>query len=398
VIVGTAAALALTLTPVSAPATGLVPGPRVNLRDFIFNLGLLVPVGVGLRLRGWRLGPITAGVLALSGGIELLQLLLPLGRDASLLDVVANSSGAVIAAWAVPQIPRALAVSSIGARWFVAAGLLAWAVQAALTAWALQRDIPATAEYWGQWAHVFSATKPLTGVVTDFMVQGAVIADGPVPNTDALRAALVADTVTLYVAARDLGPSAGRAQIAAIAHGEGTHVAGFERYGCVIKFRVRVRGERVGLRAAGVVVPTSCRLQPGITVITGRAARDARTITVRWDQETRQATLQLAPSLGWRLLVPLSWSWRGGAWDVLGSVLWLALWGAPVAMWLQIAWPRNLPVAALFYVIGLLGGTAVVAVVSGLSVGTRGDIIGVALGWLIGGWLNARRVASWYLS
>jgi len=49
-------------------------------------------------------------------------------------------------------------------------------------------------------------------------------------------------------------------------------------------------------------------------------------------------------------------------------------------------------------VIGLLGGTAVVAVVSGLSVGTRGDIIGVALGWLIGGWLNARRVASWYLS
>ncbi len=379
------AALALTLTPSGATSAEPAPiGPTLDLRDFILNLGLLVPVGAGLRLRGWRPAAILGCVLALSGGIELLQLLLPIGRDASLPDVVANTAGAGTAAWVAPLIPRALRVSATAARWFAAAALLAWGAQAVLTAWALQRDVPATPQYYGQWAHVFANFVPLTGVVTEFTVQGRPVANDAVVHTDSLRAALTGDTVTLRVLVNDLGPAAGgRAQIAGVTNGAGDLVAGFERDGCRIRFRMRARGERLGLRRLSVVLPTSCGIESGVTVIEGRATRSSLAMTATWGGEERRATLALAPSLGWRLFVPSRW--RAGWWDVLGSIAWLALWGAPLALWLQTAWPppRNRARAALLYVAGLLGVAALVAGVSGLALGTPGDVAGIALGWWV---------------
>jgi hypothetical protein len=390
-LVGAAAALAITLVPIGEPfpGQGLVH-PTPDVRDFILNLALLAPVGAGLRLRGWRPGALLACVLALSGGIELLQLLLPIGRDASLVDIVANTAGAGVAAWVVPRISWGLGASAKEARWLAATALLAWGAQAVMTAWALQRDIPVAAQYYGQWAHVFGGMVPLAGVVTAFTIQGRPVPDDAVPNTDALRAALAHDdTVTLQVAATDLGPSVGRAQVAGVTNGAGDLLAGVERDGCRIRFRLRTRGERLGLRPLSVMLPTSCRLESGVTAIAGRATHASLAIAARWDGEVRQATLALAPSLGWRLFVPPRW--RGGGWDLLGSIAWLAVWGAPLALWLQAAWPRNLARAALLYVVGLLGGAALVAAASGLTVGTPGDVVGVALGWWLGG-LGGRRV------
>lgn len=394
-MVGTAGALALTLTPIgdSFAHQGFVD-QRLDLRDFILNLGLLAPVGAGLRLRGWRPGALLVSVLALSGGIELLQFLLPIGRDASLLDIVANTAGAGIAAWVVPRISRSLAASAAAARWLAVTVLLAWGAQAAVTAWALQRDIPVAAQYHGQWTHVFGGMVPLTGVVTAFAIQGHPVRDGAVPNTDTLRAALADEgTVTLQLAVRDLGPSVGRAQVAGVTNGAGDLVAGVERDGCRIRFRLRMRGERLGLGPLSVMLPTSCRVESGATTIAGRATHASLAIAAAWDGQVRRAMLRLAPSLGWRLFAPKRW--RGGAWDVLGSIAWLTVWGAPLALWLRAAWPppRNLARPALLYAIGLVGGTALVAMASGLAVGTPGDAVGIALGWWLGG-LAARRGRS----
>jgi len=343
---------------------------------------LLAPVGVGLRLRGWRPAAILGCVVALSGGIELLQLLLPIGRDASVLDVVANTVGAAIAAAVAPSISRALGVSTTQARWFAVAALAGWGAQAAMTAWALQRDVPATAQYYGQWAHVFTSTVPLTGVVTAFTIQDRPVSDDPVTHTDSLRATLAGDTVMLQLMVSDLGPARGRAQIAGVTDGEGNLVAGFERERCRVRFRMRTRGERLGLRALSVVVPTSCRLEAGVTGIEGRATRASLAMAASWTGAKRQATLALTPSLAWRLFVPSGWP--AGLWDVLGSIGWLALWGVPLAFLLRAAAPGRVARAALVYVIGLGGVVALVAVASGLAVVNPGDIIGMALGWLAG--------------
>ena len=394
-IIGAAAALAITLTP--SGATSLRPAAirsTLDLRDFILNLALLAPVGAGLRLRGWRPAAILGCVLALSAGIELLQFLLPIGRDASVLDVVANTAGAGMAAALTPGISRALSVSATGAGRLAAALLVGWGAQALMTAWALQRDVPATAQYYGQWAHVFNSTVPLTGVVKAFTIQGRLVPDDAVANTDSLRAALAADTVILQVAVDDLGPAAagGRAQIAGATNGEGDLVAGFERDACRIRFRMRTRGERLGLRPLSVVVPTSCRLEAGATTIDGRATRASLAMAASWNGEQRRATLALAPSLGWRLFVPLRW--RAGWWDLLGAIAWLMLWGTPLAFWLQTAWPQKLARAALVYVIGLFGVAALVALVQGLAVANPGDIVGIALGWLGGAAIRAAASVS----
>ena len=373
-----------TLAPVTAHPDAHQPiRLTLDLRDVILNLILFAPLGAGLRLSGWRLSQLLACAVGFSTSIELLQWLLPIGREASLLDIAANSAGAVGAAWLVSQVSRALVASETGARWLAAAALLAWCVQVGMTAWALQRDIPVTPQYYGQWSHVFGDTQRLVGVVTAFTVQGRPVPDDSVPDTEMLRAALAQDTVTVDVAVTDLGPSVARSQVAAVTNGQGDLVTGVERHGCRIRFRFRLRGERLGLRAPSVLVATSCHPEPGVTTIAGRATPSSLGVTAAWDGEQRHATLALAPSLGWRLFAPRRWS--GGAWDVLGSIGWLALWGAPFAFWLRAAWPRSLAAPALLYVVGLLGGAALVATASGLALGTPGDVVGVALGWWLGG-------------
>jgi len=398
VVVGAASALAITLAPSGDHSAAQELARQLDLRDFILNLGLLVPVGAGLGLRRWPLWAVLACALLLSGGIELLQLLLPIGRDANLLDIVANTAGAGMAAWVAPRIPQALGVSATTARWLVAGTLLAWCVQLVLTACALQRDMPVTPQYYGQWSHVFTNMVALAGEVTDFSIQGRPIPDDVLPDTDALRAALAAgDSVTVFVTVTDLGPSPGRAQVAGVSSDAGDLVTGVEREGCRIRFRWRTRGERLGLRPLSVTLPTSCDLESGVTTISGRASHASLAIAAAWGGEVRQATLALTPSLGWRLFVERGW--RGGAWDVVGSIVWLALWGAPLALWLQAAWPRNVVGSLLLYVVGLLGATFLVGLASGLAMGTPGDLVGAALGWWVGvgrGWkrpLGARPIS-----
>lgn len=71
---------------------------------FVLNVLLFVPVGalLTLALRGrWRAA---AGVaVALSAGIEVIQLLPALDRTAEWLDVVANGVGGLIGAWSLPR-------------------------------------------------------------------------------------------------------------------------------------------------------------------------------------------------------------------------------------------------------------------------------------------------------
>jgi hypothetical protein len=386
-------ALVVTLAPIhgASIARGHVRS-TLDLRDFILNLLLLAPVGAGLRWYGWRPSRILGLVAALSCGIELLQFALPIGRNASIADVVANTAGAGVAAWVAPRLTWALGASGIAARWLSATALAGWIAQASVTAWALQRDVPVAPEYWGQWAHVFGDTERLNGEVTAFTIQGHAVPDDSVPNTEVLRTVLAGDTVRVNVAVNDLEPSVGRAQIAAVTNGAGDLVAGFERHGCRIRFRVRLRGERLGLRPLSALVITSCQPEPGVTTIAGLATSSSLSVAAAWGSEVRHTTLALAPSLGWRLFVPRRWT--GGAWDLLGSIAWLSLWGTLVAFWLQGAWPRHLARTALVYAVGLLGSAALVAAVSGLTPGTPGDVVGVAIGWGLGGLAGRLRPAS----
>src|SRR5688572_20858857 len=73
----------------------LLCGER-GLADFISNVVLFGPFGAALALRGATLRQgVTAGIL-FTGGIELMQLELIPGRDATIGDIVANTIGSAV--------------------------------------------------------------------------------------------------------------------------------------------------------------------------------------------------------------------------------------------------------------------------------------------------------------
>lgn len=75
-------------TPWSCLACG-----DAGLTDVILNVLLFLPLGLLARAAGWPVGRTVLALLLLSVGIELAQAKLLIGRDASLGDVLANSSG-----------------------------------------------------------------------------------------------------------------------------------------------------------------------------------------------------------------------------------------------------------------------------------------------------------------
>ncbi|HET7241044.1 MAG TPA: VanZ family protein, partial [Gemmatimonadales bacterium] len=61
--------------------------------DVFLNLLLFVPLGAGLRLAGWRWRSVVLGAALVSFTVELLQYTVVTGRDASLSDLLTNTTG-----------------------------------------------------------------------------------------------------------------------------------------------------------------------------------------------------------------------------------------------------------------------------------------------------------------
>lgn len=139
---GLAAILAATLYPIPAATSIVSRTPLLCLvcgenggTDVILNLLLFMPFAIGLRLSGWSWGRVTVACATLSLGVELCQYLGIPGRDASLSDVLTNTTGGSVAAAAAPLLRVALAPGRRDARRLVHVGVTAWIAFAMLTAW-----------------------------------------------------------------------------------------------------------------------------------------------------------------------------------------------------------------------------------------------------------------------
>jgi glycopeptide antibiotics resistance protein len=96
---GNAAAAAAT------PLWCLVCGPRGEV-DVVLNLLLFVPFAVGLRLAGMPFRRIVAWAAGLTLAVETLQATVIPGRDASLSDLLTNTTGAMLGAALAPLLAR----------------------------------------------------------------------------------------------------------------------------------------------------------------------------------------------------------------------------------------------------------------------------------------------------
>lgn len=380
--VATALILAATLPPTREPVGELFQPCLLlcgdeGLSDFLVNIVLYLPLGVGLTLQRWRPRAVVLSAFLLSAAIEALQGVLP-GRDPSAGDVVANALGAAVGLWLVRTAPRWLRPSDRMA--MIASGLWAAVVVlvVAATAWLMVPSLP-HGDWYGQWMPRFGNYGIYGGRLASARLGPLRVPSWKHPEPDSVRALLLAGTpLEVRFAARP--PPSDQAPIFRFAAGgiQGVLMISAEHEDLRLSVRRRANDLRldapdVRLRGwlEGIASGDSVTIRMWITADGLCASLNGR----------RACGLAISPARGWAILY---WLPRApGGLQRAVDVLWIAVLFFPLGLWMRPrpAW-------------GLCAGAALAALIvvpalSGLQPSGFVEFIGAAVGLEAG--LLARR-------
>ncbi|MGH7680046.1 MAG: VanZ family protein [Gemmatimonadaceae bacterium] len=345
VAAGTLLIVVATLTPgtyiASSSRVCLVCGVQGGV-DVILNVLLFLPLGVGLSQLRLRVPAALALILGTTLSIELLQVLVIPGRDASLGDVVMNSVGGLLGLYAGRGASGALRPSQGAAAYLAVAWLALWlAVQAAI-GFTFTPIVPGP-PYYGQIARPASAARSeFPGRVLSANVGPETLSKGSLQNAAQVRAMLGRPEGSLSeVMVIPAGPSAGRAEIVVISGPEMEGVLSFEQVGRSLVFGQRTGAEVLRLR------PYEYRLSAAFDSI-AESSRDTLWLrgsytpsqvlvgaTSRGDDRERRFVPRL--SQGWIVLAPLPSYIDGDVLELAASAAFLILLVLPAGYWLMLA-------------------------------------------------------------
>jgi VanZ like protein len=314
----------------ATPLTCLVCG-ELGTVDVFLNVLLFVPLGLGLALVGfsWRRTLLLGA--ALSFGIELLQMKVVTGRDASLGDLVTNTLGAGLGAWLAVTGPRWLRPTLRTGRRLV----LGWSAFLALiylgTSLAFRPALPTGVPWWGQWAPDLGHLDRFPGKVLSVTAAGLPLPPGRALDQRQLEAAL--NTTTELTTTAVLGPATnGLAPIASIFDADRREVVLLGQDGTDLVWRVRMWSAKLGLRNPGVRLPGVLASGAGDTVTAmGRLRGPEFQISTVRGATARSWSLPFSPSWGWSLVLP--WPYTFGPEVRFLTTLWVAGLLIPLGLW-----------------------------------------------------------------
>lgn len=273
--------------------------------DFLLNILLFVPLGIGLRLAGfsWRRAIVLAALL--SCGVELLQMKVITGRDASLGDLIANTLGGALGAvagthWQLlirPKAPQAQRMALT-----LAITLLAIWVG---TAWALGPAFPRGARWYGAWAPELDNLETFPGRPLMVIAGGEpLLPGGPALDQQRLEDAVTARPSIAFRAILAEQPT-GMAPIGLIVDGWHRDVILIGQDRQDLAFQISMRASIVKLRTPTVNLRNGMAGQPGDTAEAEGALRDG-VFELRSQLHGRELTrrLPLSASWGWSLVTP----------------------------------------------------------------------------------------------
>lgn len=388
VLLGLAAIALLTLIPDpeqeelvrATPLACLVCGELGGV-DVTLNLLLFLPFGVGLGLLGLPWPGVAALALATSGVVELLQMKVVPGRDASLGDLVTNSAGALFGAALARRagtllLPTPRAAARLATAW----GLL-WLAAAALTGASLH-PAPTGSDWHGQWAPDLGHLDRFRGEVLEAWAGGEPLRPGRWRDTPAWRARLTLDTFALAATARAGPPTDRLAPIVSVFDDDRHEVALLGQWGTDLVYRIRMDPARLRLRNPAVRLPGALAFPPGDTVaLLGGLRGPAYILAARGASRTTESVLPFSPHWTWALLLPYDYALGPEA--GLLTALWLFGLLFPLGWWAAMAGPRARVGAALLVLAGVAGSR----VLLGFAGAPTGEWIGAAGGVLAGGLL-----------
>jgi len=328
--------------------------------DVIANLMLFLPFAIGLRLSGasWRRTVLLCAAISLT--VELSQLVVIPGRDATLSDVLTNTSSGAIGAALAPHLPDAFRPSTGHARRLATLGAVVWLAAMGLSAWLLAPDV-VDGPLLSGWGGKVWEPNIFLGQIRAVRLEGLPMpADGIVaPDSAELRRRLRQGSFTLEAEVK----------------------SGDEAYWSSWIYKLKAgRREELTLyqlrRSAGIAVPVrgvEFRLQPvtatlpdGLPSAAGDSVRlqasvRGGTILLRstYSGRTHSIAFGLSPAYGWRLVSPFEL----GMGDAVRwfTALCLVLSISPLAYWSArggrvAAWVPATAIAAGLVVPGRLAG------------------------------------------
>ena len=394
-VAGLLAIAGATLTPLGDPRRSPLLTPLFCLvcgdqggADVATNLLLFLPFAIGLRLAGWpwRRSVVAAG--AVSFTVELLQLLVVTGRDASLGDLLTNTisgaAGAALGGW----LPGAVAPAPERAARLLAGALAAPLALLTVSAWLLGSDMP-RGPLVSRWAHEAPSALAFDGHVHAVRLNGrAMPANGPAADAAALRREIAGGKIELsadVVSGAPIAPSSwiymlGAPSSSSVTLGQLRRLA---------VFAVPARALRYRLFPPTVTLADGFPSEPGAPVaIRATERRRDLVLSSSYGGRTRTIAMGITPAFGWVLISPFQFSDVVERWI---TALSLALLYLPAGYW--AAGTRRRVTAALWLVAGIGLALAALPPLAALSPAPwsewLGALAGAALGWAL------RRIAAY---
>ena len=331
---------------------------------------------------GWR-GSHGGGRLAIAFAttctVEFLQLRVIAGRDASISDIITNTTGGLVGAWMAERWRSLIfPAPQMARRWAIGAGV-AWVLMTAATGW-LEHPSPTHALYYGQWAAELPGYEQFRGKVLAATVDGVATPSTRLTETPELRRRM-RQTIIVRVTAVMAGPTGGVAPIFGIFDRNQNGILMLAQQGEALTFYVRMRVEGLRLRPPTLELRPGIPLEPGDTVqITGTLADSRLGITVSSPRGTSSRRLSVSPNWGWETVFPYDYAF-GPAGHFL-TALWVGGLLFPIGYWSRRGRSAvgALATGALLIVIG----QGVVPVVTGLQPVHWSAWLAAAIGFLAG--------------
>ncbi|HEY6947255.1 MAG TPA: VanZ family protein, partial [Gemmatimonadales bacterium] len=197
-VLGLAFILALTLTPQPQNVEQVARTPLWCLRcgdlsgmDILLNVILFLPLGFGLRLAGWPRRRVLLAAFATTLLVELTQYFFIVGRDATLSDILTNTTGGLLGMVLAERFPVLLWPGPRAARRLAGAAAVFWLAVQIVTAWGDGVTLPAR-PFWGQLAPELGQFDRFRGTVTEAKVAGEPMPSARLPDTRGVRERLLA--------------------------------------------------------------------------------------------------------------------------------------------------------------------------------------------------------------
>ena len=387
-IAGLIAIALATLTPtndtrhvvLTTPLLCLICGDQ-GMADVTANLLLFLPFATGLRLAGWSWGRTVAAAAAVSFSVEVLQFTVIPGRDASLSDILTNTTSGALGAVLGGVLPVLAAPPPGRAGRLLVLGILGPLALLGASAWLLGSDMP-RGRLMSRWAHLAPGRDVFEGAVRAVRLNGRAMPTNAIPAVaGVLREEVAGGKVDLAVDVISGKP---------VGYGSWIYV-----------FRVRSRGAvTLGQlhRFAVFEVPSrSFRFrffQPGVTLTDGLPAKAGVPVALRatergrhlvltstYGGRTRTVALGITPAYGWVMISPFQF----GGLERWVTALCLAALYFPAGYW---AASIGRPGAAAAVLVGGIGVTFLgLSPIAGLAAAPLtewlGALGGVALGWAV---------------